>query len=70
MSKAKDHKTPEELAHLKARFDHISRRTRGHGRHPALGSPLSGKNRAQRRRITSGMKSMQAPTPLDFAFRW
>jgi hypothetical protein len=70
MSKAKDHKTPEELAYLKARFDHISRRTRGHVRHPALGSPLSGKNRAQRQRITTGMGAMQGPTPLAFAFPW
>jgi hypothetical protein len=68
MSKAKDHKTPEELAYLKARFDYISKRTRGYGRHPALGSPLSGKNKAQRQRITAGMSAMQGPTPLDFAF--
>lgn len=70
MSKSKEHKSPEELAYLKARFEWFRKRTRGQGRHPALCSPLNGKNKAQRQRITAGMGAMQGPTPLDFAFRW
>jgi hypothetical protein len=40
--------------YLKARFDWLRKRTKGRGRHPALGSPLNGKNRAQRQRIRAG----------------
>jgi hypothetical protein len=54
MSKASDHRTPDQLAYLKSRFTWMRKRTKGRSQHPALGSPLNGKNRAQRQRITNG----------------
>lgn len=59
MSKASDHRTPEERTYLKQRFDFLRKRTKGRSQHPALGSPLNGKNRAQRQRVTSGFTQSQ-----------
>ncbi len=59
MSKAKHHRTLDELAQLKLRFNWMRKHTKGRSQHPALGSPLSGKNRAQRQRITNGFAQSQ-----------
>lgn len=59
MSKAKEHRSPEQTAYLKARFDWLRKRTKGQSRHPALGSPFSGKNRAQRTRIKAAFSNFR-----------
>jgi len=66
MSKASTHRTPEQNAQLKIRFDRFRKRTRGQGRHPALGSPMSGKNRSQRQRLQDAFNRF---LPSKGAFR-
>jgi hypothetical protein len=58
MSFASDHRTDEQESKLKARFDRLrrrtcgrSRRTCGRSRRYFMGSPMNGKNKAQRRRL-------------------
>jgi len=45
--------------YLKARFQFMKKVTKGRSR--SVFSPLNGKNRAQRSRVTSGMKACEAP---------
>jgi hypothetical protein len=58
MKKA-DTQTNEERAYLKARFDYLRPRTKG--RSNRISSPFSGKNKAQRQRVSAGMHAMEAP---------
>jgi hypothetical protein len=48
----------KDSQYLKARFDFMKKLTKGRSR--SVLSPLNGKNRAQRSRITSGMKACAA----------
>ena len=56
MSKAKQHKSAEQLSEMKSRFDAIKKLSKGRGK--GLTSPLNGKNRSQRQSISSGFQSM------------
>jgi len=65
MSKARDHHTPEYDRANKARFDWLrTARIKGYGRSFRMGSPMSGKNRAERERLSRGFGSMGGGSPL------